>query len=77
MNEPVKCLRCHAPMEAGYVADLTHGGYQQENWSAGEPKSSFWFGLKVDTDHSIPVRTFRCPNCGYLESYAVQTISDK
>jgi hypothetical protein len=66
----VECLRCRAPMESGFIADNTHGGLAQENWTPGQPQRSFWFGLKIDADQSIPVRTFRCPNCGYLESYA-------
>jgi DNA-directed RNA polymerase subunit RPC12/RpoP len=70
MTEPLECMRCKARMEPGYVADLAHGGYVQENWSSGTPKPSFWFGLKVDTEHSIPITTLRCPSCGYLESYA-------
>jgi hypothetical protein len=58
MNGPIECIRCHAQMEAGYVADLTHAGYQQENWSPGEPKPAFWVGLKVKTDQFVPVTRF-------------------
>jgi hypothetical protein len=59
-------------MESGWVPDNTHAGLQQENWSPGEPQPSFWTGLKVKKkDIVIPVTTFRCPNCGYLESYAI------
>jgi hypothetical protein len=59
-------------MESGWVPDNTHAGLQQENWSPGEPQPSFWTGLKVEKkDIVIPVTTFRCPNCGYLESYAI------
>ncbi len=78
MAASVNCLRCHAQMEPGFIADVTHGGYAQENWSQGEPQSSFWRGLKVDRSHSIPVTTLRCPKCGYLESYAVHPpVSEK
>ena len=70
MPEPIKCLRCQTAMEPGYIADNTHGGNLQEAWSAGEPKASFWTGLKVDRKHAIPVVTLRCPSCGMLESYA-------
>jgi len=59
-------------MESGWVPDNTHAGLQQENWCPGEPQPSFWTGLKVEKkDIVIPVTTFRCPNCGYLESYAI------
>lgn len=70
MKQPVECIKCHAHMESGYIADGTQAGYRQENWTPGPPKPSFWFGLKLDADQSIPVTTLRCPKCGYLESYA-------
>jgi hypothetical protein len=58
-------------MEVGFVADGTHSGYQQQNWSPGEPVPSFWMGIKFKKGALLPVRTLRCPRCGYLESYAV------
>ena len=72
MNKAPECIRCHAQMEVGFVADIRQGGYSQQNWCPGEPKSSFWTGLKVESDQFVPVETLRCPNCGYLESYALQ-----
>jgi hypothetical protein len=56
-------------MEIGYVADGTHAGYAQQQWVPGSPEKSFWTGLKMET--AVPVTTLRCPNCGYLESYAI------
>ena len=58
-------------MESGWVPDNTYGGLQRENWCPGEPQPSFWTSLKAEIDKFIPVTTFRCPNCGYLESYAI------
>ncbi len=73
----VECIRCHANMESGWVPDNTHAGLQRQNWSPGEAQPSFWTGLKVEKkDKVFPVTTFRCPNCGYLESYAPQAIPD-
>lgn len=72
MKETVECARCHAHMESGWVPDNTNAGLQRENWCPGEPQPSFWTGLRAETrDMVIPVTTFRCPNCGYLESYAI------
>ena len=72
MKGTVECTRCHTHMESGWVPDNTHAGLQRENWCPGEPQPSFWTGLKVEEkDIVIPVTTFRCPNCGYLESYAI------
>ena len=72
MRGPVECIRCHAQMESGWVADNTQAGLTQQNWSPGEPQPSFWTGLKVEKqDRVVPVATLRCPKCGYLESYAI------
>jgi hypothetical protein len=72
MKGPVECIRCHAQMESGWVADNTQAGFTQQNWSPGEPQPSFWTGLKVEKkDQVVPITTLRCPKCGYLESYAI------
>jgi hypothetical protein len=60
-------------MENGFVPYNTESGFRQQNWWPGEPKKSFWTGLKVDADQVIPVKTLRCPKCGYLESYAIRS----
>jgi hypothetical protein len=39
MNKAPECIRCHAQMEVGFVADIRQGGYSQQNWCPGEPKS--------------------------------------
>lgn len=71
MKGTVECARCHAQMESGWVPDNTQGGLLRENWCLGEPQPS-WMGFKVEKrDRVIPVTTFCCPNCGYLESYAI------
>jgi hypothetical protein len=71
MNKPVECIRCHAQMVVGFVADGTHAGFAQQYWVPGQPRRSFWTGVKMEKDQIVPVLTFRCPNCGYLESYAI------
>jgi len=58
-------------MELGYVPDRTHTGYTRQGWFPGVPVKSFWTGLKIEAKQLVPVTTLRCPNCGYLESYAL------
>jgi hypothetical protein len=76
MGKAVECIRCQAQMEVGYVMDGNRSGYQQQNWSPGEPKPSFWLGLKLAKDQILPVISLRCPRCGYLESYATPQTQD-
>ncbi len=64
------CAKCDTPMERGFLADFTHGAVMVSGWFAGAPKKSFWLGTKIDYKQVIPTATFRCPTCGYLESYA-------
>jgi hypothetical protein len=40
------------------------------SWVEGAPKKRFWGGSKVPPDGGIPVGTFRCAACGFLEFYA-------
>jgi hypothetical protein len=57
-------------MDEGFIVDDTHGGVMQSQWTEGKPKVSFWFGVRVAKKERHAVTTYRCPSCGYLESYA-------
>lgn len=76
MSETVECIRCRVAMEKGFVIDGRHSGFVQQQWSSGIPQSSFWMGLKLDKDRIVSVTTWRCPECGYLESYAIRQQTD-
>ena len=65
------CPRCGGSMEQGFLIDVGHGKTAVPKWAAGEADSSFWSsGLKLRGKDQLPVTTFRCRQCGYLESYA-------
>lgn len=67
----VKCLKCNSTMSNGFIVDYMAGGKRQvEKWNAGEPKPSFWHGVDIKNQSQIEVVTYRCDECGYLESYA-------
>jgi hypothetical protein len=58
-------------MEQGFVMDRGHYSTPNEQqWIEGDPVKSFWHGLQTKGREKLPVRTFRCERCGYLESYA-------
>lgn len=67
---PHSCPKCNGPMEQGFVLDNTYGGRIVSQWAAGAPEKSFWFGTKLPAEKLIPIGTFRCASCGFLEEYA-------
>ena len=51
--------------------DVGYGRTAVPNWVAGEPVNNFWsWGLNLRGKQQLPVSTYRCRRCGYLESYA-------
>lgn len=68
-SEPV-CAKCGAPMEEGFILDNTYGARMQSEWVEGAPQRSSWTGIELKGKEHLPVTTFRCGSCGYLESYA-------
>jgi len=66
------CPKCQGSMVQGFIADFADMGVNAivSTWVEGQPKSSFLFGTKTPGDKRIPVGTYRCSACGYLESYA-------
>jgi hypothetical protein len=68
MNPPV-CPKCSGAMEDGFIADFARRT-EQSTWVKGEPEEGFLIGLRVSDRTTHKVRTVRCVNCGFLESYA-------
>jgi hypothetical protein len=57
-------------MQPGYIVDEGHATRTVANWVAGEPERSMWNGLKLRGKEKLPIATYRCGRCGFLESYA-------
>jgi len=64
-------------MEQGFVLDKTHGAQMVSQWVPGAPLKSFWVGTKAPGDDLVPIGTYRCSSCGYLESYARHEFAPK
>jgi hypothetical protein len=64
------CAKCGGEMEEGFILDNTYGARLQSEWVEGAPVSSGWTGIKLKGKEQLPIITFRCARCGYLESYA-------
>ena len=57
-------------MEAGFILDSTYGANLVSQWVEGIPLRSVWTGVKLKGRRKLPIVTYRCSKCGYLESFA-------
>ena len=71
MSVPARldCARCGRRMHPGYLLERSDTRRVTE-WVAGPPEKSIWTGLRTTGRATLPVTTYRCERCGYLESYA-------
>ena len=70
-SKAIHCPKCNGEMVQGFIFDRADGGQRRViNWVEGAPNKAFWTGTKVPEEKCIPVGTFRCSICGFLESYA-------
>lgn len=71
----ILCPKCNIQMQLGYILDSMYGNLvtTTSKWSKGKPKKILTFALPSTEKKSIEIATYRCPECGYLESYAFQT----
>jgi hypothetical protein len=66
-----RCPKCDGEMVQGFLIDLGHANSARvSRWAEGAPQKSFWTGTRTPADAVLPVGTFRCSTCGFLESYA-------
>jgi hypothetical protein len=68
------CPKCNGKMAQGFTIDMGAGdtfmgSRHVSKWAPGAPIKSIFFKTKVPAG-ALPVGTFRCATCGYLESYA-------
>ena len=73
----LRCIRCNGELVAGFLLDRDGSNRtRQARWVSGAPDDSFASGLwnrgaaqNIVTD-TLPVTTWRCRDCGRLESFA-------
>ena len=65
-----ECPKCRNKMQEGFIKDQGHGTIAVPTWVEGAPEKSFWTGTKTSGKAQFTLQTYRCPSCGYLESYA-------
>jgi hypothetical protein len=68
--ENTKCLRCSGSLEEGFIRDAVPLGSVPSAWYRGPLQRSRWMGVQTLGKAHYQVRTYRCKQCGLLESYA-------
>jgi hypothetical protein len=65
-----QCSKCTGEMEAGFVLDLAHSGVYPAIWAGGPLEKNWLGGVKIRNKRFYRVETWRCKDCGNLESCA-------
>lgn len=71
MNDP-KCGKCGGAMREGFLLDRAHNAVRVGQWAEGAPEYWFLRVLRMRGRRRLPIRSFRCTKCGFLESYALE-----
>ena len=66
----MSCPKCNGDMEAGFVPDFSYGSVFCSSWVEGDAEKGWLGGVKTKNRTKIAITTYRCTNCGFLESYA-------
>jgi hypothetical protein len=66
----MECPKCRGNMEEGFIKDESQSAVYTSKWVEGPPEKSAWTGTKIRGKKVLPVATYRCAACGYLESFA-------
>jgi hypothetical protein len=74
MNER-RCGKCESTMREGFLIDRAHNSARVARWAEGAPEYWFLGMLRLRGRRQLPIRTFRCSKCGFLESYAAERSS--
>jgi hypothetical protein len=74
MNNDSKCLnnKCGGTLEEGFIRDAVPFGSASAAWYQGPLERSRWMGVKTIGKVHYQVRTYRCNQCGFLESFAFE-----
>lgn len=63
------CPKCQSSMVEGFVATEKSSMPTVSGWTGGAPQKGWWGNIKTP-GKPIPIATWRCSRCGYLEHYA-------
>jgi len=66
----LNCSECHSYMQQGVVVDLSYAGILRSLWVEDQAEYSVVAGIPDHHNRKVKTITYRCSNCGFLDSYA-------
>jgi ribosomal protein S27AE len=82
MDSEKKCPKCGRELAAGFMLDADSTSnwprigmavwFSQSRWVAGKPEPSSLSGIKWADKEAFNLKAWRCPDCGFVELYAVE-----
>lgn len=69
MPSDVRCSKCSGEMQEGLVVDLNYGGILQSMWVEDQARKNV-DRVATNGKRKVKTITYRCSNCGFLDSYA-------
>lgn len=74
MENVLVCPKCAGAMEEGFTVDRGNAVFVA-NWQPGRPEPEHFLGMNMGSpvakrNQWRPIVTYRCTQCGFLESYA-------
>ena len=65
-----RCPKCNGEMAQGFLFEIDGQLRKVDTWVEGAPQKAWIWSVKIPADKCVPVGTFRCSACGFLESFA-------
>jgi hypothetical protein len=69
-NGTPTCVKCNGRMKLGFIVEVLKSRAYPNTWIEGAPETHYLRGVKLKDRTTLPISTFRCTACGFLESYA-------
>ena len=64
------CSKCDSHMQQGVVVDMSYAGILRSMWVEDQAENSVIAGIPDHHKRKVNTITYRCSNCGFLDSYA-------
>ncbi|HEX8746460.1 MAG TPA: hypothetical protein VF717_04615 [Pyrinomonadaceae bacterium] len=71
-TERKRCSECGGEMEKGFTLDKSYGAALVSRWIKGDPEETWQGTAKTRGRECWLIQTWRCAQCGFLKSYAIE-----